>query len=181
MKHNQLVIFSRVLILLISISLIILLSFKFVDIINQSSNAKPPIKKVGTNFSHAEELSFVMYKNWVQSLAQMTILLFGAIWGFIISQKMVFSTKKNYSLWIAFCVPNICFLFVHILYTKALGRFIEMLYQLEIITMEKGTDYFYILPQAQARFFLYGILSSVIFILLVLYLKKKDMVDLYKN
>jgi len=169
------------LILLISAALIIFFSFEFGSILIKASKVKPPIEKVGKKFTRAEEVSFYMFKDWTQSTPEITILLLGAIWGFMISQKIVFTTKKNWSLWIAFFVPNICFGFEYILYTKSVGRFIEMFFSLEIITMEKGTDYFYLLPKSQVRFFLYGILTSIVFILLVLYFKKKEMLDLYRD
>lgn len=168
-------------IILISLALIIFSSIVFINVLCKASKDKPPLNKIDKAFSHAEELSFNIYQNWTQSLAQITILLFGAIWGFIISQKIIFTTKKNSSLWIAFLVPNICFSFEHILYTKSVGRFVEMFFQLNIVAMEKGCGYFYLLPRAQTYFFLFGILTSIAFILLVLFFKKKDMIDLYKN
>ena len=82
-------------IVFISAALIIFLSFEFRNILIKASKDKPPGEKIGTGFSHAEEVSFHMCKDWTQSLAQITILLFGAIWGFIMSQKIVFSTKKK--------------------------------------------------------------------------------------
>ena len=169
------------LILLISAALIIFFSFDFGSVVIRDSKSKPPIEKVDKKITAAEEVSFYMFKDWTQSAPEITILLLGAIWGFIISQKIVFTTKKNWTLWIALIVPNICFGFEYILYSKSIGRFIEMFYSLEIITMEKGTDYFYLLPKAQVRFFLYGILTSIAFVLLVLYFKKEGVLDLYRN
>lgn len=178
-RHKE--ILRHTLIVIISILLITFFSIEFRNILMQSSKDEPPAIKIGEGFSPGEEAAFHMYKSWTQSLAQITILLFGAIWGFTISQKIIFTTKRNWSLWIAFLIPNICFSFEHILYTKALGRFIEMFFQLDIIVMEKGSSYFYLLPDSQALFFLYGILTSIAFVLLVLYFKKKEMIDLYRN
>jgi len=171
----------KLIILFIAVILIVILILQCKSVLDKAYEDKPPKERVYAGFSDGEIAAFETFRGWVQSISQITIILFGAIWGFVLSQKVVFITTKNLCLWIAFLVPNTCFICEQILYTKALGRFIEMLFKLNMVTMEKGTDYFYLLPNTQLNFFFFGIFASIVYIILVLLFKKGNMVDLYNN
>lgn len=164
----------RSIIIIISILAIVFLLLSYFNVIDKARKARPP----SHNFDESElqewdKMAFEIYRDWSASVAQITILLFGAIWGFVIQQKIKFN-KDNLPIWIAFSVPNISFSLEYFLHGKVQSRFVEMLYSLKTIDMCKNSGYFYLLPEAQWRFFLYGIITSVIFILLTIKLKEDN-------